>query len=308
MTLYLDVIWLLNFCIDLLLLQLTAFVLKRQVGKRRLFAGAFVASVFILFLFTPFSALMYSPLAKLGYSILIVLTVFGYKRFRAFVQVLFMFYFVTFMIGGGMFALHYFMQGSGAILNGIAMHATPFGDVFSWAFVVIGFPCLWFFSKQRIRHIKAKKIRYDQIVSVEIKVADTRIEAKGLIDSGNHLQDPITKTPVMILQLASFSNYFPEQLIQRAKDPEGLFEEEEQLPPDWEHRIRLIPFRGVGQKHNFLLAFKPDEVKIKQEQDTFVCRKVFIGLNEDRLSAEGEFNAIVHPKLMTGKASAQPAS
>jgi hypothetical protein len=32
---YLDVIWLLNFCFDSLLLLLTAFILKRQVKKRR---------------------------------------------------------------------------------------------------------------------------------------------------------------------------------------------------------------------------------------------------------------------------------
>ena len=33
MVIYLDVIWLLNFCFDLLLLLLTAFILKRQVKK-----------------------------------------------------------------------------------------------------------------------------------------------------------------------------------------------------------------------------------------------------------------------------------
>lgn len=308
MTLYLDVIWLLNFCIDLLLLQLTGFILKRSVSKRRLISGALIASAFIFFLFTPISGVMYHPLAKLAYSIVIVLTVFGYKRFRAFVQVLFMFYFVTFMIGGGMFALHYFMQGSGTILNGIARHATPFGDVFSWAFVLIGFPCLWFFSKQRIGNIKAKKIRYDQVAAVEIEVDNMRIEAKGFIDSGNHLHDPITKTPVMILQLESFREYFPELLVQRAKEPEALFEGGKEMPPEWENRIRLIPYRGVGHRNSFLLAFKPDSVKIQQGEEIYVCKKVFVGLNEDRLSAEEEFNAIVHPKLVTGKASAQPAS
>ncbi|HET7577833.1 MAG TPA: sigma-E processing peptidase SpoIIGA [Bacillales bacterium] len=307
MTLYLDVIWLLNFCIDLLLLQLTAFVLKRNVGKRRLITGALVASVFIFFLFTPFSGVMYNPLVKFAYSVVIVLVVFGYKRFSAFAQVLFMFYFVTFMIGGGMFALHYFMQGSGTILNGIASRATPFGDVFSWAFVLIGFPCMWIFSRQRIYQIKAKKIRYDQVVAVEIEVGDKTIGARGFIDSGNHLHDPITKTPVMILQLAAYREYFPELLIRRAEEPEALFAEEESLPEEWEHRIRLIPFRGVGKGHDFLLAFKPDSVTIKQKDETYVCKKVFVGLNEESLSAEDEFTCIVHPKLLSGN-SVQSAS
>jgi stage II sporulation protein GA (sporulation sigma-E factor processing peptidase) len=308
LTLYLDVIWLLNLFIDLLLLQLTAFILKRDVTKRRLIAGALIASVFIFFLFTPAAGVMYHPLFKLAYSIVIVLAVFGYGRFYAFVQVLFMFYFVSFMIGGGMFALHYFMQGSGTILSGIASQATPFGDVFSWAFVVIGFPCFWFFSRQRIRQIKAKKIRYDQVVSVEIEVEKARIEAKGFIDSGNHLHDPITKTPVMILELEQFRESFPAELIRRAKEPEALFEEERGLPFEWETRIRLIPYRGVGAKHNFLLAFKPDAVKITQNREVYECKKVFVGLNDDRLSGEGEFNCIVHPKLLAGKASEQPAS
>ncbi|HET7616258.1 MAG TPA: sigma-E processing peptidase SpoIIGA, partial [Bacillales bacterium] len=64
----------------------------------------------------------------------------------------------------------------------------------------------------------------------------------------------------------------------------------------------------IGKKHDFLLAFKPDCVKLRQSNEEYVCKKVFIGFNEERLSGEGEFNAIVHPKMMTGKSSAQPAS
>ncbi|MCT8139743.1 sigma-E processing peptidase SpoIIGA [Anaerobacillus sp. CMMVII] len=44
MAVYLDVIWFLNFCIDLLLLLLTAIVLKRNIVKWRLIMGALVAS------------------------------------------------------------------------------------------------------------------------------------------------------------------------------------------------------------------------------------------------------------------------
>lgn len=307
LTLYLDVIWLLNFCIDLLLLQLTAFILKRRVRIWRLVAGALIGSVFIFFLFTPLSGVMYHPLVKLGYSVLITFSVFGYKRFYPFVQVLFMFYFVTFAIGGGMFALHYFMQGGGTILSGIASHTTPYGDVFSWTFVLVGFACLWFFSRQRVQHIKAKKIHYEQRVVVEIDVENVHIQALGFIDSGNHLHDPITQTPVMILDLQAFAEKFPPTLVQKARQPESFFEGSEALVPEWEARVRLIPFRGVGRGQNFLLALKPDRVKIKQGEDVYHCKKVFIALNEQSLSAEGEFTCIVHPKLLANQKE-QPAS
>ncbi|MBX4366085.1 sigma-E processing peptidase SpoIIGA, partial [Mycobacterium tuberculosis] len=50
MEIYLDAIWLLKFCFDLLLLMMTAFILKRRVKKRRLILGAFVASSIVLFM------------------------------------------------------------------------------------------------------------------------------------------------------------------------------------------------------------------------------------------------------------------
>ncbi|VWA41068.1 Sporulation sigma-E factor processing peptidase (SpoIIGA), partial [Bacillus altitudinis] len=83
---YLDVIWLLNFCFDLLLLLLTAFILKRQVKKRRYMLGALIGSSIVLLLFTPFAMIVSHPLGKLLFSVLIVLGTFGFQRFRSFFQ------------------------------------------------------------------------------------------------------------------------------------------------------------------------------------------------------------------------------
>lgn len=86
---YLDAIWLLNFCFDLLLLMMTAFILKRRVKKRRLILGAFVASSIVLFMFTPFSPYVLHPAGKLSFSVVIVLVTFGFKRFRFFCKFVF---------------------------------------------------------------------------------------------------------------------------------------------------------------------------------------------------------------------------
>jgi stage II sporulation protein GA (sporulation sigma-E factor processing peptidase) len=308
LTLYLDIIWLLNFCIDLLLLMLTALILKRETNKWRLIAGAFLGSVFIVFLFTPLSGMMYDPLGKFLYSVIIVLTVFGFRRFYHFVQVLFMFYCVTFMIGGGMFALHYFMKTDNVLLNEMTSNVTPFGDPVSWGFVLIGFPVFWFFSKQRIKQVEAKKIRYDRIASVDIQVEGLCLNGKGLIDSGNQLHDPLTKTPVMIIELRAFSGDLPRELFERAQQPDVFQDDGADLPSEWENRIRLIPYRGVGNQNDFLLAFKPDSVRIELKNEVYKCKKVFVGLNTGNLSGESEFNCIVHPKMLAGDPSKQSAS
>ncbi|MGO1135834.1 hypothetical protein ACTOSX_14565 [Bacillus subtilis] len=62
-----DVIWLLNFCFDSLLLLLTAFILKtpgekKKSGRRRVSSGP----VIVLLMFTPVSPFVEHPAGKNG--------------------------------------------------------------------------------------------------------------------------------------------------------------------------------------------------------------------------------------------------
>ena len=140
MTLYLDVIWVLNYLIDYLLLLLTALVLKRRHSKIRFTFGAFVASLIVFLMFTPIGEWFYHPVTKLVYSALIVFVAFGYKRFTYYIQGLLMFYFVTFMTGGALFALHFFWQSELPISSeGLIPHAS-IGSPISWMLVAFGFP------------------------------------------------------------------------------------------------------------------------------------------------------------------------
>ncbi len=58
---YADVVWLLNACIDFLLLLLTATVLKKKIKRWRLVLGAFIGSTIVIFAFTPFASMMTHP-------------------------------------------------------------------------------------------------------------------------------------------------------------------------------------------------------------------------------------------------------
>lgn len=304
MKIYLDVIWLLNFCFDSLLLLLTAFILKRQVKKRRVAAGGFIGSTIVLLMFTPVSPLVEHPAGKMAFSVVIVLTAFGFKRFRYFFQNLFAFYFATFLVGGGMIGVHSLLQTKSIVQHGVMVTSqTGFGDPISWIFVVIGFPAVWFFSKKRIEEIETKSIQYDELVRVQAEFGGQTIHAKGLVDSGNQLYDPLTKTPVMILHIDKFSPLLGEKEMDIIKTASPL-EVIEQLDDSFRHaeKLRLIPYRGVGQDHQFLLCLKPDYVTILTKDEMIACEKCLIGISTRQLSADGEFDAIVHPKMLTGKA------
>jgi stage II sporulation protein GA (sporulation sigma-E factor processing peptidase) len=299
-SIYLDVIWFLNFSFDLLLLLLTSILLKRKIWKLRIVIGALIGSSIILLMFTPFASLAVHPFGKLLVSIMMVLSAFGFKRFKYFAQSLFTFYFVTFMVGGGMIGAHYFIQTEIGIFDGILMtNKGGFGDPICWLFVLIGFPAAWIFSRKRLDDLEMKKIQYDQIVSVSIKIGDISFCLKGLIDSGNQLYDPISKSPVMIVDAQKAAEYLPDPLISIALQEDvmaALAASEE--PHPLENRVRIIPFRVVGKSNQFLIGLKPDEVVITTADETIQVPKAIVGLNRTSLSPEEEYECIVHPKML----------
>jgi stage II sporulation protein GA (sporulation sigma-E factor processing peptidase) len=295
MTLYLDVIWFLNFCIDYVLITLTAYVLKRNASKTRILLASLLASSYVFLVVYPELMIFSQPVIKFLLSIVIMIVAFGFKRFRFILKNTAMFYFVSFVTGGGIFALHYFMQSDVAIMNGvISTKSSGMGDPVSWLFVVGGVPVLWYFSKKRVDDISVEKMDSNSLVTVKISIGEVIISAIGLIDTGNKLYDPISKMPVMILDMNKHAESFPEVIQSAAKDVMSIGTEENEHP--WLNRLRIVPYRAVGHQQ-FLACLKPDRIEIEKDGTTAVSPQSLIGLSWTVLSSEGQFDAIVHPKM-----------
>ncbi|RHW36490.1 sigma-E processing peptidase SpoIIGA [Neobacillus notoginsengisoli] len=301
MTVYLDVIWALNFLFDCLLLCLAAFILKRRVKIWRIAAGGFIGSLIILLYFTPAAIYSGHPLSKMGFSVLMVLASFGYKRLRFFLSALMALYFSTFLIGGALMGTHYFFQsGSGAVQAFLSSASEGFGDPVSWLFVFLGFPLAWHFSRSRLENHEMAKIKYEQTVFVEISVNNETFELKGLIDSGNQLYDPLSRHPVMFVSVKYLLQELPKELALIASFPDGIIQGEKSVPPKWESRLRIIPCAVVGQEHQLILAVKPEYVLIRQSEKNFRTSKVLVSFTAQELSSDGSYECIVHPKLLAG--------
>jgi len=296
---YLDVVWLLNVCFDSLLLWLTAIMLKRAVVWWRVLLGAFIGGLLVVMMFTPFSPYVQHPVSKIVFSLLIVFAAFGFKRIRYFLENLFAFYFVTFTVGGGMIAVHYFLQQQMNIHNGMLMtHSLGVGDPVSWTFVLLGFPALWIFSRARINGIREKKLRFEHIIDVLIVFDGVPIQLRGLIDSGNQLYDPLTKTPVMIVEMDKVKKVLPEELVGHLPFAASMDWLHQAQLEKWAPRLRIVPYRVVGSEQRFLVAIKPDRIMLCYEQQWLEVEKGLIGLNETNLSGDGEYECIVHPKMV----------
>ena len=285
--------------------MLTAFILKRRVKKRRLIRRSIRrvkhCSVYV---YSFFADMSYHPAGKLSFSVVIVLVAFGFKRFRFFLQNLFSFYFATFLMGGGIIGAHSLLETDSIMENGVLMtNWSGFGDPVSWLFIVWGFAAVWLFSKKGFEDIEAKNIQYEERVRLR-QIGHHTLHFRGLIDSGNQLYDPITKTPVMIINI--------EKLKVDIRNSRN---------DDHQRQTRLKPsgssmkhFRYFGQNaldsiqgsrpsESVFIMLKPDHVNdYVRKEEMIAAMKCLIGISTTQLSADGEFDAIIHPKMLFGQA------
>jgi stage II sporulation protein GA (sporulation sigma-E factor processing peptidase) len=298
---YLDVIWALNLLFDSLLLFLTAIILKRRIRLWRIFAGGFIGSLIILLSFTPVNAISGHPLSKLLFSIVMVLIAFGYKRLSFFIKALMTLYVSTFLIGGALMGVHFFIQYDPKLTVGVLKSSVlGFGDPISWLFVLIGFPVAWHFSRKNIESMEMTKIQYDQIVTVTIVIEEQTLYLKGLVDSGNQLYDPLSKLPVMFVSIKNQFDNMSDLIKKMAVDPEALVLGNSEFPEEWQSRMRIIPYQVVGQTSQLIIAVKPDRILIEHNGFEYLCDKGLVTFTLQQLSSDDVFQCIVHPKMLTG--------
>lgn len=308
MAVYLDIIWLLNFMFDSLLLYLTAVIMKREFRYWRLLAGGMIGSLIILLSVTPLNVYAGHPIVKLLFSVLMVFTVFGYKRFKYFVNGLLLFYFITFLVGGTLIGVHYFIQSDMNLSSSLFLASIKgFGDPISWLFVMIGFPLAWHFSKNHLDKIETAKIQHNQLIKLEICIEGETFRFTGLVDSGNQLYDPISKMPVMFVSVKRMVEALPEMIKTIALSSEEMIMGNQSIAPEWENRMRIIPFKVMGQEHQLVIALKPDKITIYQDGETILVDKGLVSFTMQQLSSDDTFQCIVHPKMLNGIRKAESA-
>nr|WP_269448151.1 sigma-E processing peptidase SpoIIGA [Lentibacillus sp. JNUCC-1] len=293
-----DAVWLLNFLLDWMLLMLTQTLARDATGRIRVMAGAGVASMLVpITLFFPGSFIATS-FGKLIYSVCIVLVAFKYKNIYQTIKKLVLFYFTTFATGGGLVALHFLLKSPiGLSPNGVLTLSEGFGTPISWVFVVLGFPLVWLFTKQRMDRHASEKIRYDQLVPVTVEFRGKQFSTSGYIDSGNQLYDPLTKQPVIICDETFLRKWFTEAEWEMLKQLAKTLDFDA-VPIDLKEKLNVIPYQGVEGRSAFLIAVKPDELLVYYHDQILRTKKVFIGIQFADLAHDESYHCLLHPQII----------
>jgi len=304
MVIYLDIILLMNMAIDTLLLWFTAYFRKERVVWWRIIAASVFGSAYLIFFFLPTLAVYNHWMVKLLMSLVMLWIAFGYHRLQSFFYNLCIFYFIAFVFGGGVFALGYLLTPSSEVVNGVLqVQSDQFGVATGPTFAILGFGFLlvFFLSKRSYQAIQEPRKLEQFLVEVTINLAGEHILCRGLVDTGNMLHEPITRTPVMVVEQRLFANILPPALMKMVGEENKLDKVDgllEAVPLEWQGRIRLIPYRSVSRGMDFMVACKPEGVVVTSNGSRYQAEKVLIGISPLALSADGKYQAIVHPALM----------
>ena len=199
MRVYVDLILILNFIIDFLILITISIILRRNAKFKRILFSAFVGTLSILVLFINMSNLVLF-LFKLVLSILLVLIAFGYKDIKYFFNNILYFYTTSILLGGFLYFLN--------IQIGYEKVGLTFIDSnvkLNFLVVVIFSPFILYIY---IRQIKELKFFYSNRKKVSVYLDDNKvIELNGYVDSGNTLVEPYGGKFVIIAHNKEIDDY-----------------------------------------------------------------------------------------------------
>ena len=103
------------------------------------------------------------------------------------------------------------------------------------------------------------------------------VAVSGLVDSGNHLTEPIRGKPVHVISDAL------------AKELQDIFNPNAYV---------IVPFGSVGCEKSYLDGYKIPEMKIQFDLETVVLKDQIVAIAKDVLKENCPYQMILHPSVI----------
>lgn len=288
---YIDVLFLTNLLINILLLYITAKFTVIKTNKFRILLSSTLGAIYSVLMFFPDLSVFYSKAAKILSGFTMVALSYNIKGLRLYIKTLGIFYIVTLCFGGGVFALFYLTgigSSAGAIMkNGILYFNLPWQVLFSSiviSYIIIN--VVW-------KNIIHKAANINSYIDLVISCYDKQIPIRALIDTGNSLKEPISQFPVIVTEYDYLKEALPENF---SKALEDFNMETLNFSVD---KLRIIPYSSLGREKGMLLGFRPDSVFADINESPRKVENVIIGISKIKLSKDGDFHALVNPEAIT---------
>ena len=300
---YPDIIFVLNFFIDLILLFMLKKVNRKRSNILRLIGAAATGAFFAVFvgIFLWMNVLIRFLLMNVAAAVLMLFIAFGRLKLTDLLKQVITLYLLTYFVGGLMNSIYYHTNLRLYLLN--LGNSLSFSNI-SWNFVItvmlLMIPTIliliylsrWYHSNVR------------ETYEVELIIENRSIHTTGLMDSGNCLYDPIFRRPIIVVESSLMKELLSDEFnkdIENAKkylDGNNLNTDQWDIGKEHVLRLRFIPYQSIGKSQGMMLGLLLDKILIHTGKETICNEKVTAAICDNHLSTKDDYHVILHKELM----------
>ena len=247
MKIYVDVVLLINYIFDFILLSSVNYILRRNAKIWRLILGSFIGTITMLVLFIRMSNGILL-IFKFLISILMLIGCFGYKDIKYLGKNTLYFYLVSMLMGGGI----YFLNSQFSYTNN-GLVFTNSGLKLSYLIVIIISILIYL---RYMKSFKDLKNHYSNYYKCKIYVKDECLEVSAFLDTGNKLVDPYSNKSIILIQ-------------------ENMLDTSDLVPI-------YVPYNSLNN-HGLLTCYKGLRIEI----DGKVCDQFLLGISNENFFIDG---------------------
>lgn len=292
MTIYIDIVLLENIIMNYIIIYATAIILKKNKRHIRFLISSIIGAIYSILAYISILKIYSNIFLKIILSIIIVYIAFSPQNIKKMWKALAIFYLVSFVFGGVAFAMIYMIKPQEVLMrNGLFLGTYPLktvilGAIISFILIVVVF-----------KIIKTQISKKSMYCDIEIKLNEKIINTKAMIDTGNLLKDPITNTPVIVVERSLLYECLPKEILNNIEKILGgdLDSIPENIKNKYMSKLKIIPFSSLGKENGMLIGIKSEYIILKNselEEDKKI-KNIIVAIYEKSLTKKGEYRALV---------------
>ena len=297
MYVYIEYLLLENMIINFIILYVTGILTRTKTSRVRLFISSLLGSLYLFYLFFPNTEFMGKFIIKFSISILMIVVAFNPEKFNLFLKQISVFYFISFIFAGTTIGLYYILN-SNIVLSNISFHTSK--ELIR--FLIIGIGLSTILIRYIFKYHRVKMNKENFLTRVTINLNNRRVNLVALIDTGNSLKEPITQKPVIIAEYKAVEPILPDKLKKLYRDNKefdlnaiGKIMEE----IGNEIKLRLIPYKSIGNENGILIGFKPDSVNVYLNDEIKKMKDdIIVAIYNNKLANDEQYNGLLHPEIL----------
>ena len=290
MTIYIDVVFLENLVMNSIILIASGIILKKELKPIRILLASSFGAVYTIIGYVSVLEIYSNLVLKIILSILIIYVAFNPQTVKQLWKEILIFYLTSFVFGGVAFALIYIVKPQEILMkNGLYLGTYPLKTVLLAGIVA------FFIIISAFAIVKTRFKKKDMFCDVELKLNNRIIKTRAMIDTGNLLEDPITNTPVIVLEHTLLYECVPREILDNLENILGgeLSMIPNKIKDEYISKLKLIPFASLGKQNGMLIGMKADSLKVFQEEQEKECKNVIVGIYNNSLTKRGEYRALI---------------